>query len=66
MTTERYVRMVVGAFVMMSLALGYWVHHGWFFFTAYARTDNPPQAFMMMLNQRSVSMQSDFNSPPDI
>ncbi len=33
--------------------------------TTYARTDNPPQAFMMMLNQRSVSMQSDFNNPSD-
>ena len=33
--------------------------------TTYARTDNPPQAFMMMLNQRSVSMQSDFNNPRD-
>ena len=32
---------------------------------AYARTDNAPQAFMMMLNQRNVSMQSDFNNPPD-
>ncbi len=32
---------------------------------AYARTDNPPQAFMMMLNQRAVSMQSDFNNPAD-
>lgn len=32
---------------------------------AYARTDNPPQAFMMMLNQRNVSMQADFNNPPD-
>jgi outer membrane protein TolC len=31
----------------------------------YARTDNPPQAFMMMLNQRRVSMQSDFNHPDD-
>jgi outer membrane protein len=31
----------------------------------YARTDNAPQAFMMMLNQRRVSMQSDFNHPPD-
>lgn len=31
----------------------------------YARTDNPPQAFMMLLNQRSVSMQSDFNNPSD-
>ena len=32
---------------------------------AYARTDNAPQAFMLMLNQRSVSLQSDFNNPPD-
>lgn len=31
----------------------------------FARTDNPPQAFMMLLNQRSVSLQSDFNNPPD-
>lgn len=31
----------------------------------YARTDNAPQAFMMMLNQRAVSMQSDFNNPSD-
>jgi outer membrane protein TolC len=31
----------------------------------YARTDNPPQAFMMMLNQRNVSLQSDFNNPSD-
>ena len=33
--------------------------------TTYARTDNPPQAFMMMLNQRNVSMQSYFNNPAD-
>ncbi len=33
--------------------------------TTYARTDNPPQAFMMMLNQRGVSLQSDFNNPSD-
>jgi outer membrane protein TolC len=32
---------------------------------ALARTDNPPQAFMMMLNQRNVSMESDFNNPDD-
>lgn len=31
----------------------------------YARTDNPPQAFMMLLNQRAVSMQADFNNPPE-
>ncbi|MEI6217880.1 MAG: DUF2892 domain-containing protein [bacterium] len=35
MTTERYVRLAAGMFVTVSLALGYWVHPGWFFFTAF-------------------------------
>ena len=35
MTTERYVRMAAGLFVMASVALGYWVHPGWFIFTAF-------------------------------
>ena len=35
MTTERYVRMAAGAFVLVSLALGHWVHPSWFLFTAF-------------------------------
>ncbi len=35
MTAERIVRMVAGIFVMVSLALGYWVHPGWYCFTAF-------------------------------
>lgn len=31
----------------------------------YARTDNPPQAFFMNLNQRVASLQKDFNHPDD-
>lgn len=31
----------------------------------YARTDNPPQAFFMNLNQRQASLQDDFNQPED-
>ncbi|MDD5707161.1 MAG: TolC family protein [Kiritimatiellae bacterium] len=31
----------------------------------YALTDNPPQAFMMQLNQRAFTMESDFNNPDD-
>jgi len=35
MTMERYIRLLAGAFVLASLALGYWVS-GWFFlFTAF-------------------------------
>lgn len=32
---------------------------------SWARTDNPPQAFFMTLNQRSASLQNDFNNPDD-
>lgn len=31
----------------------------------WARTDNPPQAFFMSLNQRQASLQKDFNQPED-
>ena len=32
---------------------------------AYARTDQPPQAFFMILNQRRLSFDDDFNNPGD-
>ena len=32
---------------------------------AYARTDQPPQAFSMILNQRRLSFEDDFNNPDD-
>jgi len=35
MNVERYLRMLAGAFVMASVALGYWVHPAWFLFTAF-------------------------------
>lgn len=35
MTTERIIRIVAGVFVMGSVALGHWVHPGWFYFTAF-------------------------------
>ncbi len=35
MNIERYLRMTAGFFVMASVALGYWVHPGWFLFTGF-------------------------------
>ncbi|MGO9640356.1 MAG: DUF2892 domain-containing protein [Candidatus Acidiferrales bacterium] len=35
MTIDRYLRLIAGAFVLASLALGYWVNHYWFLFTAF-------------------------------
>jgi Inner membrane protein YgaP-like, transmembrane domain len=35
MTVERYLRLIAGAFVLLSVALGYWVSAYWFLFTAF-------------------------------
>ena len=35
MNVERYLRLIAGVFVMASVALGYWVHPGWFLFTGF-------------------------------
>ena len=35
MSVERWLRLIAGAFVMISLALGYWVSPYWFLFTGF-------------------------------
>lgn len=35
MTVERTLRLIAGAFVMLSVALGYWVSPYWYLFTAF-------------------------------
>ena len=35
MTMDRYLRMIAGFFVLVSLALGTWVNPNWFYFTAF-------------------------------
>lgn len=35
MTLNRYLRMIAGAFVLLSLALGAWVNPMWYLFTAF-------------------------------
>ncbi|MCS6951403.1 MAG: DUF2892 domain-containing protein [Bryobacterales bacterium] len=35
MTVERWLRMIAGAFVLLSLALGTWVNPKWYWFTAF-------------------------------
>jgi hypothetical protein len=54
MTTERYVRMVAGAFVMVSLVLGYWVNHGWFFVTAFVGLNLLQSAFTRFCPLESI------------
>lgn len=35
MNRERWTRLIAGTFILVSLALGTFVHHYWYFFTAF-------------------------------
>lgn len=35
MTVERYLRLMAGTFILLSLALGHWVSPYWYLFTAF-------------------------------
>jgi len=39
------IRLVAGTFVLISLALGYWVHPAWFLFTAFVGLNLIQSAF---------------------
>jgi Inner membrane protein YgaP-like, transmembrane domain len=63
MTVERYLRLIAGAFVMLSVALGYFVHPAFFLFTAFVGLNLfqsgftdwcPMMAFLKKLGVRSV------------
>jgi hypothetical protein len=35
MTINEALRLIAGTFILLSLALGYWIHPGWYLFTAF-------------------------------
>jgi hypothetical protein len=45
MTVERGLRALGGTFVLLSLALGYWIHPGWYLFTAFVGANLLQSAF---------------------
>lgn len=45
MSAERALRVVAGTFVLLSLALGLWVHPYWFGFTAFVGLNLIQSAF---------------------
>ena len=45
MTIERLLRLIAGTFVLLSLALGWWVHPGFFLFTAFVGLNLLQSAF---------------------
>lgn len=45
MTLNEALRLIAGAFVLASLALGYWVHPAWLLFTAFVGINQIQSAF---------------------
>jgi Protein of unknown function (DUF2892) len=45
MSVERYLRLIAGFFVVLSVALGYWVNPYWFLFTAFVGVNLFQSAF---------------------
>jgi len=62
MNVERALRMIAGAFVVLSLALGYWVSPYWYLFTAFVGLNLFQSAFTnwcpMMSILRKLGMKS--------
>lgn len=45
MTLHRCLRLIAGTFVLLSVALGYWVHPGFFLFTGFVGLNLVQSAF---------------------
>lgn len=45
MTVERLLRLIAGAFVVVSIVLGMYVHAGWFWFTLFVGANLFQSAF---------------------
>lgn len=63
MNVNRYLRMIAGALVMLSLALGYWVSPYWYLFTAFVGLNLFQSAFTnwcpMMTFLRKLGVKDD-------
>ncbi len=62
MSIDRYLRLIAGFFVMLSVALGYWVNANWFLFTAFVGLNLFQSAFTnwcpMMMFLRKLGVKS--------
>lgn len=68
MNVERYLRLIAGTVVMLTLALGYWVSPYWFLFTAFVGLNLFQSAFTnwcpMMTILRKLGVQEAESTPP--
>jgi Protein of unknown function (DUF2892) len=71
MSIERYLRLIAGFFVMLSVALGYWVHPACFLFTAFVGLNLFQSAFtdwcpmMSFLRKAGAGQTGVHGAPPE-
>ncbi|MFN7993250.1 MAG: DUF2892 domain-containing protein [Bryobacteraceae bacterium] len=67
MSLERLLRLIAGFFVMLSVALGYWVHPAWYWFTGFVGLNLFQSAFTnwcpMMVLLKALGVQSCESTP---
>ena len=75
MTVERALRLMAGAFILLSLALGTWVSHYWYLFTAFVGLNLlqsgvsnwcPAMAIFRKLGLRDVACAGDTKAAPAV
>jgi len=71
MNVERYLRLIAGAVVLATLALGYWVSPYWFLFTAFVGLNLFQSAFtnwcpMMTILRKLGARDAQSPAPPGI
>ena len=70
MTINEGLRMVAGFFILLSVALGYWVHPAWFLFTAFVGLNLLQSAFShwcpMMWILKKVGLQKESAKPQTV
>lgn len=66
MTVDRYLRMIAGALVVVTVALGYWVSPYWFLFTGFVGLNLFQSAFTNWCPMMTILRKSgvkDSNTP---
>jgi len=66
MTVERYLRMIAGGFVVLSVALGYWVSPYWFLFTGFVGLNLFQSAFSNWCPMMSILQKIGVKSCSDL
>lgn len=64
MSMERIVRATAGGFILVSLALGYWVHQGFFIFTAFVGANLLQSSFTGVCPLESVLKRAGVGEDP--